>query len=294
MLSSATDLSFGDVRALLRLSGEVRELGGDPEAWRRHLLAELCRLCGGTLGVAFEHWTPRGVSLEDVRHEWSYVKCVDRDPSPTERSLRNAHVVDSGFATERDRAYYYEHIYQGDTFDDPAWGGIFTRVRAENGPSDGFTHTSDELVDRRTWDTSPFVQERARACGLGHYVLSTRFLYGLGCIVGVQIARPWGEKPFTLREAALVELAHAELGPSLRRSGPAGVAELAPRYQRVLAPLLEGKREKEVANVLGLSPATVHEYVKRLYRHFGVSSRTELSARLRGAGHSVGPRLKGV
>jgi DNA-binding CsgD family transcriptional regulator len=271
MLSDATDLSFGDVRALLRLSGEVRELGGDPEAWRRHLLAELGRLCGGTLGVAFEHWTPRGVGLENIRREWSYMKCADGYPSPAERSLRNAHVVDRGFATERDRAFYYEHIYQGDTSDDPAWGEIFTRVRADNGPGDGLTYASDDLVDRRTWDTSPFVQERARACGLGHYVLSARFLYARGCIVGLQIARPWGEKPFTPREVALVELVHAELGHSLRRSQPAGVAELAPRYQRVLALLLEGQREKEVADALDLSPSTVHEYVKHLYRHFGVT-----------------------
>jgi DNA-binding NarL/FixJ family response regulator len=54
---------------------------------------------------------------------------------------------------------------------------------------------------------------------------------------------------------------------------------LSPRLRQTLAHLLEGKREKQVAVELGLSPSTVHEYVRALYRHFSVSNRAELSAR---------------
>jgi DNA-binding CsgD family transcriptional regulator len=42
--------------------------------------------------------------------------------------------------------------------------------------------------------------------------------------------------------------------------------------------LLEGDSEKEIAARLGLSPATVHEYVTALYRRFGVHSRGQLLA----------------
>lgn len=54
---------------------------------------------------------------------------------------------------------------------------------------------------------------------------------------------------------------------------------LPPRLQRVLEQLLTGRSEKEIAAALALSPHTVHEYAKQIYRHFGASSRPELMAR---------------
>jgi DNA-binding NarL/FixJ family response regulator len=55
---------------------------------------------------------------------------------------------------------------------------------------------------------------------------------------------------------------------TLTRNIPAG---------QTLACLLEGDSEKQVAARLGLSPATAHEYVTALYRHFGVQSRAQPS-----------------
>lgn len=61
------------------------------------------------------------------------------------------------------------------------------------------------------------------------------------------------------------------------------VAALAPRLRRLLQHLLGGSSEKEIAAVLALSPHTVHEYTKQLYRRLGVKSRVELMAKfLRG------------
>jgi DNA-binding CsgD family transcriptional regulator len=84
-----------------------------------------------------------------------------------------------------------------------------------------------------------------------------------------------------------------ELRPSTEGVSPlVALAELPPRQRQTLALLLEGKREKEVASELGLSPLTVHQYVQGLYRRFGVSSRAELSARFldrrRLVGHGAG------
>jgi DNA-binding CsgD family transcriptional regulator len=54
---------------------------------------------------------------------------------------------------------------------------------------------------------------------------------------------------------------------------------LPPRQHQVLQLLLvEGLSEKEAARALGISPHTVHVYVKCLYRRFGVHSRSELHA----------------
>jgi len=54
---------------------------------------------------------------------------------------------------------------------------------------------------------------------------------------------------------------------------------LSPRMEQTLRWLLGGDSEKQVAKKLGLSPHTVHVYVKAIYRRYGVSSRGELLAR---------------
>lgn len=64
--------------------------------------------------------------------------------------------------------------------------------------------------------------------------------------------------------------------------GVARVDGLSPRMQQTLECLLAGASEKEVAAKLGLSSHTVHDYVKKLYRHFKVSSRAELLATVLG------------
>ena len=54
--------------------------------------------------------------------------------------------------------------------------------------------------------------------------------------------------------------------------------ELSAAEQRVLKWLLEGHSEKEVANQLDLSPHTVHNHVRSIYRTLDVTSRGELLA----------------
>lgn len=54
---------------------------------------------------------------------------------------------------------------------------------------------------------------------------------------------------------------------------------LSPRATQTLGELLGGASEKEIADRMGLSAHTVHQYVKSIYRAFGVRSRAELMAR---------------
>jgi DNA-binding NarL/FixJ family response regulator len=54
---------------------------------------------------------------------------------------------------------------------------------------------------------------------------------------------------------------------------------LPPRLREILRGLARGHSEKQLAAEAGLSPHTVHDYVKALHRHFGVQSRSELLAR---------------
>jgi DNA-binding NarL/FixJ family response regulator len=56
------------------------------------------------------------------------------------------------------------------------------------------------------------------------------------------------------------------------------VKGLAPRLDRTLKKLLTGLSEKQIAADLELSFHTVHGYVKEIYQHFQVASRSELMA----------------
>ena len=58
----------------------------------------------------------------------------------------------------------------------------------------------------------------------------------------------------------------------------ASLASLSEAQRRVLDLLLTGLAEKEVASRLEISPHTVHNHVKEIYRRMGVNSRPELLA----------------
>lgn len=59
---------------------------------------------------------------------------------------------------------------------------------------------------------------------------------------------------------------------------PADATQLSEGQKRVLDMLLKGKSEKEAARLLHLSPHTVHNHVKEIYKRMRVNSRPELLA----------------
>jgi DNA-binding NarL/FixJ family response regulator len=66
-----------------------------------------------------------------------------------------------------------------------------------------------------------------------------------------------------------------------RQSFPEEMAEaLSPRLRDMLGQLMTGAGEKEIADRLGLSPHTAHQYVKTLYRRFKVGSRAQLMVKM--------------
>lgn len=54
--------------------------------------------------------------------------------------------------------------------------------------------------------------------------------------------------------------------------------QLPPRVRETLDELVTGASDKEIAARLGISPNTVHQYVKSLLRTFGAESRLQLVA----------------
>lgn len=53
---------------------------------------------------------------------------------------------------------------------------------------------------------------------------------------------------------------------------------MSPHLRHTLERLLVGDSKRRAALALGISPATIQEYVTNLYRHFGVASPSELPA----------------
>jgi DNA-binding CsgD family transcriptional regulator len=96
------------------------------------------------------------------------------------------------------------------------------------------------------------------------------------------VHREHRDRPFAERDAGVLEVLARSLasrtGVRLATRRHHGRHDLSPRQRDTLDRLLEGDGEKQVADRLGISVATAHEYVKALYRYYGVQSRGELLA----------------
>jgi DNA-binding CsgD family transcriptional regulator len=142
--------------------------------------------------------------------------------------------------------------------------------------------TRRELVSDRGWYRSRAWDDYRRPIDLDDQVTSVFQISDAGTVSIIALLRAPGERQFSAREQRLLSFFHEELG---RLIGHSLVSPTEPRPEplsrrlgQTLACLLEGDSEKQVAARLGLSQATIHQYVTALYRHFRVRSRAQLLA----------------
>jgi DNA-binding CsgD family transcriptional regulator len=259
-MSKSGSLRLRDIRAAFRLIGDCRDLGGDTGRWQRRMLEGLVVLFGVVQAAGGEAWWER--------------------PGKTVRPVA-AYSVSLDSAAEA--AYRAYHSAAGPA-DDPILQEI------EKRPERLITRTRTQLVSDADWHRSSSFEYRSSG-GLDHTIISVLQRSENGATSVMSLNRARGERDFTEREQRLFHLFHSELG---RLIGGPLVATLDPpveplprRLQQTLACLLEGDSEKQVAARLGLSHATIHQYVTALYRRFGVQSRAQLMSyvirRTRGA-----------
>jgi DNA-binding CsgD family transcriptional regulator len=194
--------------------------------------------------------------------------------------------LDFGWQDEDCRRLYQHYRATGKVYSDPGtralarlWGHPATRRRREH------------LTDRQWYGSQQF-DDYYRPGRLDDNITSRYDLRpGEACVI--TLFRERGDRPYSVRERRLVFLMHREIGrligtklASFRTSSGC----LPRRLAQVLAMLLQGRTERQIAAGLGLSPHTVHDHIKRLYRRFDVSSRAELAARCR---DHVGPLAGG-
>jgi DNA-binding CsgD family transcriptional regulator len=103
-----------------------------------------------------------------------------------------------------------------------------------------------------------------------------------GRFSGIGFHRQRGKPNYSERDRAILHVIFRQV-EWLHRHGTnvdAGskVVQLAPRERQVLLFLLAGDSRKQIAHKLGISEHTVGDYMKKLHKHFAVSSRAELQA----------------
>jgi DNA-binding CsgD family transcriptional regulator len=243
-------IRFERARAAVRLVGEVREIGVRTEPARRHLVTELAKLLGAVVG--------------GLVHDAGYGPGLKQGIAEATLSGFDGEIIDV-FAT---------HHTRGSDFN-PFHRAVMRRVHEL---PQVFTSSSSEIVERRDWDGSEWINDYARPARVDHFLCSMRVIgnhRGVGC--GFMRAR--GDRPFSDEDREVLHLVHLGVGPFF--DGPSPRAALAPRVRDTLDVLLTGASDKEIAEQLGISPHTVRQYVKSILRAYDVSSRAQLIARAR-------------
>ena len=243
-----------ELRAVYRLIGECRELGLDANLWRLHMLHGLLRILGAKAGLCF-----------NIHH-------------PLDNRERITALLAAGL-TDADHLlwsrYPQANAQRRDPFHQGYFRGLGGRLR---------TRRLDDVVDPDTWYRSCHYRDYVWPCGLGDRIATS---LRLGAQSGspiqtIMMHRDAAKGRFARRTVRLLHLFHHELGTSVGRylilpcSSGENSAPLPPRLRQVLACLLQGNSEKQIAQRLGISPYTVNRHVQRLYRHFGVRSHREL------------------
>jgi DNA-binding CsgD family transcriptional regulator len=254
----ASALRLRDLRAIYELVHECRDLGDDPDGWQRHYSARLSALTGADLAFGGELAGLKGGRPRPLgAAEWGWERGFDR-----RYWLRSCELL----AT------------------DPTYPKIFHGYSRRLVHEDGIALSRTEVVEEATWERSTECQEVYRPTNVRDGLYCFRSISGtVDEVSGTMLFRAAGGRDFSPREKAVVREAQALVvalvGRALSRFNEPSAADLAPRVREVLRCLLEGDSDKQIAARLEISKYTVNQYVKVIFNHFGVTTRTELLAR---------------
>lgn len=246
-------LSESDVRAMVRLLGEVAGLDADIPAKKRFLMNGVCEL------VNAEKWL------------WNYGVFGTRDD------------IGAGFMmihdgwTDREMATVYQAQY--DITRPPPDLEHYLAAVTRRQP---FTRARWQMVSDDDWYASPHCQHYRKGIAddfiVSFYPLPESDVWSVAGLY-----HNWDGSRFSSRDVRIVHVMMTEIPwlhmQGLPSDGGRDVHKLSPRQRTVLNMLLEAHGKKQIAYHLGLSEWTVNDYIKAIYRHFNVSSRAELLRR---------------
>lgn len=244
-------LKLSQVRQIFRLLAEVRRRGDDPQQWRPFMAKELLTLFNAELVISTEIY----VQPTSEKGAWD--------------------VVDIGWGSDTT-----ENTWR-----------IESRNRETNPEAfELIIHPEKELAEDRV------SVEPQRPLHRGStFMMSNMPLPHINAVDQLGVHRAHGAGLFTDTDHRLLRLLHVELARFWRADVLAQTRDpassLAPRLKQTVELLCDGKSEKEIAFKLGISPHTVHNYVKALHQRFNVSSRGELIAAATKSDKDFVPRL---
>lgn len=252
-MGKSTRLRLDDIRRAFRLLGDCRDLGHDRAAWTRRAVAGLREEFGAYLAIG------------------SFIERTFEEALQTGKTL-----FDLGYESARDREAWLGLLRSGRN-------EVYGTVRAlyRQPASTVIVRSRDQLVPDHEWLRSAERNEDRMGLHQDETLIS-QYWYGPPRHLIFSINRATGDRKFDGSERAFLRLfvqeLHALAGTALTFDEAGHFAGLTPRARQVLDALLEGDAEKQIAARLGVSRHTVHDFVKALYRRFGVTSRGELLA----------------
>lgn len=268
--ATTTVLALDDVRAMLRLVHELHEAPPDPLARKTHLLESLCRLLPADAGAALvAHVPPRAPPDRPATVLTAVYAGPGRPPAHPDGAPRDA---PAGLTWTSDAIA-------------PPWRRLL-RPAAGPPPDRGARAAGRCAPATPMHDSPPTTADTSVHAAAARP--TSYCLYSLLPIADAEarlvacLSLRRAGRPFTRRDRDLVHALHRESRWVYRHDVPLAapmVLSLSPRPRETLQLLLAGHSEKQIAARLKLSTNTVHHYVKSVYRHFGVSSRSELLAR---------------
>ena len=239
-----------------------RACGDDPYLWRLRLVNELVDLFGCATAYIGDH---------------RIVGPVGGDGWIVPYSL-----VDYGDTTEQQRAAFWKWIATCRPEQNPMVKQLmkpkYFQAKRLN------VMLRCPTVDDATWYASDFYQIYCRSAGLDD-MLGASFRTAAEDVYWIVVHRAKGDDRFNQRDrrtlAIITHVIVNEIGQSLASSECDSMLQIPRRQRETLLRLLAGDSEKQAAAALGVSPHTVHTYIRSMYREFNVNSRSELIARAR-------------
>ena len=253
-----SSLRLGEVSDVCQLVNECRELWADAAAWQSHLLAGACRLTGTSVGTFCEsRLSPdrkSTVIYDEIDIGW-------RDEAARSHRTRM-------LAENPDRIAFFPRIYK-----------LAGQAIDENRPA---VVLRPEMRSDDEWYESRMFNEYRRPAFVDGFVMAFALNRRTGNLVFLQVCQDVSDPVPTEHARSIVSLLISQIAPmvgiELVGKGQRGLVGLSPRLRQTLVSLLAGHAEKQIAIQLGVSGPTAHEYVGSIYRHFNVSSRSELMA----------------
>lgn len=256
-VNQTAPLEADDLRLLLRLSNRLHALPLDRVVRTRAFLEAMCELADADVAICSQ-LNDFGPDAPIPTHVWG---------------------VDHGFK-EEERGAFFASLRDVKANMHP----VIDATRKYHDRPTAFRR--EDLLSDEAWYGCDFFKLYATPAGVDHIISPVFPLPGGNSVIGTGVMRRHGRPRFSVRDQMLVFALNAELGwfydsiaATDRRLAPE-TPPLRPRLVRALEHLLAGQSEKEVARTIGVTRETVHQYVKEIYKHYGVRSRAELLARV--------------